>query len=77
LNVIKAEKIFANQAYVLRCIAVPLLDSGVHAKVEIIPYENQADISSATAFTPAAPFPSRAAIEHVRAWGMKWIRNNG
>jgi hypothetical protein len=45
--------------------------------VEIIRYEDQADMG-VTAFTPEVPFASRAAaIEHARAWGVEWVRNNG
>jgi hypothetical protein len=77
LNVIKAEKTFANQGYLLRCVVVPVQDGGFHARVEIIRYEDQADMG-VTAFTPEVPFASRAAaIEHARAWGVEWVRNNG
>ena len=74
---IKAEKTFANQGYLLRCITVPLPDGGFHAKVEITRYEDRADMGGAV-FTPEVPFPTRAAaIEHARAWAVEWVRNNG
>jgi hypothetical protein len=76
-NVNKAEKTFANQGYLLRCIAMPLQDGCFHARVEITRYEDQVDMG-ATAFTPEVPFADPAdAIEHARAWGVEWVRNNG
>jgi len=75
--VIKAEKTFANQGYILRCIAVSLQDGGFHAKAEITRYEDQMDMGGAV-FAPEVPFPGRAAaIEHARAWAVEWVRNNG
>jgi hypothetical protein len=76
-TVIKAEKTFANQGYLLRCIAVPLQDGRFHASVQITRYADRADMGT-THFTPEVPFQSRAAaIEHARAWSVEWVRNNG
>ncbi|MFS0754627.1 hypothetical protein ABC383_08010 [Noviherbaspirillum sp. 1P10PC] len=74
---IKGEKTFANQGYLLRCIAVPLPDGSFHASVQITRYADRADMGT-TEFTPEVPFASRAAaIEHARAWSVEWVRNNG
>lgn len=74
---IKAEKTFANQGYLLRCMAVLLEDGCFHARVQITRYADRADMGT-TDFTPEVPFQSRAAaIEHARAWSVEWVRNYG
>ena len=74
---IKAEKIFANQGYVLRCVAVPVNEGRFHASVQIIRYADRADMGT-THFTPEVAFSTRAAaIEHARAWSVEWVRNYG
>jgi hypothetical protein len=76
-NVIKAEKIFANQGYLLHCIAVPLEKGGFHAQVQIIRYRDKADLGT-THFRPEVAYSTRAiAIEHARAWSVDWVKNNG
>lgn len=73
----KAEKIFANQGYLLRCTAIALEKAGFHAKVQITRYSDKADLGT-TRFTPEVPYSTRAiAIEHARAWSVEWVRNNG
>ena len=74
---IKAEKIFANQGYLLRCVAVPLEKGGFHAEVQIIRYRDKADLGT-TLFRPEVAYSTRAiAIEHARAWSVDWVKNNG
>jgi hypothetical protein len=76
-NVITAEKTFANQGYLLRCIAVPLEKGGFHAEVQITRYSDKADMGT-TRFTPEVAYSTRAiAIEHARAWSVDWVKNNG
>jgi hypothetical protein len=76
-NVIKAEKIFANQGYLLSCTAVPLEKGGFHAQVQITRYSDKADMGT-TWFTPELAYSTRAiAIEHARAWSVEWVKNNG
>jgi hypothetical protein len=72
----KAEKIFANQGYLLCCTAVPLESGGFHAQVQIIRYRDKADMGT-TRFTPELAYSTRAiAIEHARAWSVEWVKNN-
>lgn len=74
---IKAEKIFANQGYLLHCIAVPLEQGGYHAQVQITRYSDKADMGT-TRFTPEVAYSTRAiAIEHARAWSVDWVKHNG
>ena len=74
---IKAEKTFANQGYLLRCTAIPLASGGFHAEVQITRYHDKADRGT-TRFTPEVSYSSRAiAIEHARAWSGEWVKNNG
>lgn len=74
---IKAEKIFANQGYLLHCTAIPLEDGGFHAQVRITRYSDKADMGT-TRFTPEVAYSTRAiAIEHARAWSVDWVKNNG
>jgi hypothetical protein len=76
-NVIKSEKTFANQGYLLRCISVPLENGGFHAEVQITRYSDKADMGT-TRFTPEIAYSTRAiAIEHARAWSVQWVDNNG
>jgi hypothetical protein len=73
----KAEKIFANQGYLLCCSAVPLESGGFHAQVQITRYRDKADMGT-TRFTPELAYSTRAvAIEHARAWSVEWVNNNG
>ena len=74
---IKAEKIFANQGYLLRCIAIPLEQGGYHAQVQITRYSDKTDMGT-TRFTPEVAYSTRAiAIEHARAWSVDWVKHNG
>lgn len=74
---IKNEKIFANQGYVLHCTAIPLELGGFHAQAKITRYSDKADMGT-TRFTPEVAYSTRAiAIEHARAWSVNWVRNNG
>ena len=74
---IKAEKIFANQGYLLQCIAIPLEQGGYHAQVQITRYSDKADMGT-TRFTPEVAYSTRAiAIEHARAWSVDWVKHNG
>ncbi len=74
---IKAEKIFANQGYLLECCAVPLDDGSFHAQVQITRYRDQADMGL-TRFTPELSYSTRAtAIEHARAWSVDWVKHYG
>lgn len=74
---IKAEKTFANQGYLLCCTALPVDSGGFHAQVQITRYRDKADMGT-TRFTPAVSFSTRAiAIEHARAWSVDWVNNNG
>ena len=73
----KAEKIFANQGYLLSCTAVPSENGGFHAQVQITRYRDKADMGT-TRFTPELAYSTRAiAIEHARAWSVEWVNNNG
>jgi len=75
--VIKAEKTFANQGYLLRCTAIALEKGGYHAQVQITRYSDKADMGT-TRFTPEVAYSTRAiAIEHARAWSVEWVKNNG
>ncbi len=74
---IKAEKIFANQGYLLCCTAIALESGGFHAQVQITRYRDKADMGT-TRFTPEVAYSTRAiAIEHARAWSVEWVNNNG
>lgn len=74
---IKAEKTFANQGYLLRCTAISLEKGGFHAQVEITRYSDKADMGT-TRFTPEVAYSTRAiAIEHARAWSVNWVKING
>ena len=74
---IKAEKTFANQGYLLCCTAVPLEAGGYHAHVQITRYSDQADMGL-TQFTPEIAYSTRAiAIEHARTWSVEWVRHYG
>ncbi|MET0962507.1 MAG: hypothetical protein ABWY05_06760 [Noviherbaspirillum sp.] len=74
---IKAEKIFANQGYVLQCCAVPLDDGSFHAEVQITRYRDQADMGL-TRFSPEPAYATRAiAIEQARAWSVNWVEHHG
>ena len=74
---IKAEKIFANQGYLLRCTAIPLEQGGYHAQVQITRYSDKADMGT-TLFAPEVAYSTRAiAIEHARAWSVDWVKHNG
>lgn len=74
---IKAEKIFANQGYLLCCTAITLETGGFHAQVQITRYRDKADMGT-TRFTPEMAYSTRAiAIEHARAWSVEWVNNNG
>jgi len=76
-NVIKSEKTFANQGYLLRCVAIPLENGGFHAQVQITRYSDKSDMGT-TSFTPEVAYSTRAiAIEHARAWSVAWVDNNG
>lgn len=76
-NVNKADKIFANQGYLLHCIALPIDSGGFHAQVQITRYRDKADMGT-TRLTPAVCFSTCAiAIEHARAWSVEWVNNNG
>jgi hypothetical protein len=75
--VIKAEKTFANQGYLLSCTAIALESGGFHAQVQITRYRDKADMGT-TRFTPEVAYSTRAiAIEHARAWSVEWVNNNG
>ena len=74
---IKAEKIFANQGYLLQCDALPLGDGSFHAQVQITRYRDQADMGL-TRLTPELAYATRAvAIEHARAWSVDWVKHYG
>ncbi len=74
---IKAEKTFANQGYLLRCTAIPVEKGGFHAEAHITRYSDKADMGT-TRFAPEVAYSTRAiAIEHARAWSVEWVKSNG